>query len=123
MNVLKIAVFLICIVFNIGALAEKLPGKHYLKQNDAGEYYVENNEGITMIEAAIIQLGYSSKWILACISHESIDTDPVRWVFIDIRNGGTFDSLNAENWKYFRDEAYPDLKNLELARYRDDTCP
>jgi hypothetical protein len=84
---------------------------------------VINKDNVTMIEPAIIKLGFDGSWILACIKNESIDTDVIRWVFIDIRNGGTFDSLNSENWHFYREEAYPDLKEIELVRYRDEECP
>ncbi len=82
-----------------------------------------NKEAVTMIEPAIVKLGFSGRWILACINNESIDSDLIRWVFIDIKNGGTFDTLNAENWSYYRDEAYPGLKTIELKDYRDEDCP
>jgi hypothetical protein len=100
-----------------------LPDNHELKQNEQGEYYVVNKKNITMIEASILKLGYSSKWILACIKHVSVDTDLKRWVFIDIRTGGTFDTLHQENWAYFRDEAYPTLKEIKLTDYGDESCP
>ena len=123
MNGLKIITLLTGLIFCFGVFAVDLPGNHDLKQNESGDYYVVNKENITMIEPAIVQLGFSGKWILACIANEAIDSDNIRWVFVDIRNGGTFDSLNKDNWKYFRDEAYPELKNIELVRYRDDKCP
>ena len=103
--------------------AVDLPGYHKLKQNESGDYYVVNKENITMVEPAIIKLGANADWILACIKNESIDTDLIRWVFIDIRNGGTFDTLNAENWAFYRDEAYPDLKQIALEDYQDEDCP
>ena len=76
-----------------------------------------------MIEASIIKFGYSAKRILACIKHESVDTELKRWVFIDVKSGGTVDSLNKENWLYFRDEAYPDLKEIALKNLTDESCP
>ena len=82
-----------------------------------------NRENITMIEASILKMGFSAKWILACIKHKSIDSDLKRWVFVDVKNGGTFDSLHEENWLYFRDEAYPDLKQIKLTDYSDEACP
>ncbi len=103
--------------------ATDLPRQHSLKQNEAGDYYVTNKEDITMIEPAIIKLGFNRNWILACVKNESIDTELIRWVFIDLRNGGTYDSLNAENWAFYRDEAYPDLQRIELTDYRDEDCP
>ena len=76
-----------------------------------------------MIEPAIIKLGFNDRYILACIKNESIDTELIRWVFIDIKNGGTFDTLNTENWSFYRDEAYPELKTIELTNYREEDCP
>jgi hypothetical protein len=108
---------------SIQVFAQSLPGRHELKQNDQGEYYVVNKDDITMIEASIIKMGYSAKWILACIKHVSVDTDLKRWVFVDVKTGGTFDTLNQENWTYFRDEAYPDLKEVSLKNYSDESCP
>ncbi|HIF51763.1 MAG TPA: hypothetical protein EYQ42_09615 [Thiotrichaceae bacterium] len=119
----KIIVAALLVFFAIPAFAQDLPGRHELKQNDKGEYYVVNKKDITMIEASILKLGYSSRWILACIKHVSVDTDLKRWVFIDIRTGGTFDTLHQENWEYFRDEAYPTLKEIKLTDYSDESCP
>jgi len=107
--------------FHVSAL--DLPGRHVLKQNDEGEYYVVNKKGITMIEASILKLGFNGKRILACIKHVSVDTELKRWVFVDVKTGGTVDSLNKENWIYFRDEAYPDLKEIKLKNYSDESCP
>lgn len=103
--------------------AQDLPGRHVLKQNESGEYFVVNRENITMIEPSILKLGFNAKWILACIKHKSIDSDLKRWVFIDVKNGGAFDSLHQENWLYFRDEAYPGLKHIKLTDYSDEACP
>ena len=103
--------------------AQELPGHHKLKQNEAGEYYVVNKDNITMIEASILKLGFNAKWILACIKQESIDSDLKRWVFVDVINGGTFDTLNKENWAYYRDEAYPDLQEIRLKNYSEESCP
>jgi hypothetical protein len=103
--------------------AEDLPGGHSLVQNDQGEYYVVNRKNITMIEASILKFGFSSRWILACIKHVSVDTDLKRWVFLDVRTGGTFDTLHQENWAYFRDEAYPALKEIKLTDFSDEDCP
>ena len=100
-----------------------LPGNHKLFQNEEGEYYVQNDEDVTMIEPAIIKLGFNARWILACIKNEAIDSDLIRWVFIDMRNGGTFDSLNADQWLFYRDEAYPELQEISLTNYRDESCP
>ncbi|MCG8379724.1 MAG: hypothetical protein MI865_09655 [Proteobacteria bacterium] len=107
----------------ISTVARELPGRHLLKQNDAGEYYVINRDGITMIEPSILKMGYSAKWILACIKHKSIDSDLKRWVFLDIKNGGTFDSLNEQNWSFYRDEAYPELKEIKLKKISEEQCP
>ncbi len=103
--------------------AQGLPGRHELKQNDLGEYYVVNKDGITMIEASILKMGFSGKRILACIKHVSVDTELKRWVFVDVKTGGTVDSLNKENWLYFRDEAYPDLKEIKLKNFSEESCP
>lgn len=110
-------------VFSLTVSAQDLPGRHELKQNEQGEYYVVNKDNITMIEPSILKMGFSAKWILACIKQVSIDTDLKRWVFVDVKTGGTFDSLHQENWIYFRDEAYPDLKDITLKSYSDESCP
>jgi hypothetical protein len=110
-------------LMTIQANAENLPGRHELKQNEQGEYYVVNKDGITMIEASILKMGYNAKRILACIKHVSVDTELKRWVFVDVKTGGTVDTLNKENWLYFRDEAYPDLKEITLKNYGDESCP
>ena len=103
--------------------AEELPGGHKLTKNDSNEYYVVNDENITMIEASIIKLGIKNNWILACIKHKSIDSDLKRWVFVDLKNGGTYDSINKENWRYFSNEAFPILKEIELKSLNDEDCP
>ncbi len=110
-------------ILALPVFAVNLPGHHVLKQNDQGEYYVVNKDDITMIEASILKMGFNARWILACIKNKSIDSDLKRWVFIDIKSGGTFDSLHQENWAYFRDEAYPDLKDISLTDYSDESCP
>jgi len=119
----RIIVTTVLLLLAVQVSAENLPGRHVLKQNDQGEYYVVNKDNITMIEASILKMGYSAKWILACIKNVSVDTELKRWVFIDIKTGGTFDSLRQENWEYFRDEAYPDLKEISLKDYGDESCP
>lgn len=119
----KVLIILCSLLFSHLLPAQDLPGRHVLKQNEAGEYFVINRDGITMIEASILKLGFSAKWILACIKHKSIDSDLKRWVFVDVKNGGTFDSLHQENWAFYRDEAYPDLKNIKLTDYTDESCP
>lgn len=119
----KLIVTALLLFLTATASAESLPGRHELKQNEQGEYYVVNKDNVTMIEASILKFGYSAKWILACIKHVSVDTDLKRWVFVDIKTGGTFDSLHQENWAYFRDEAYPDLKDITLKNYGDESCP
>lgn len=119
----KLIVFVTLILISFQLSAQNLPGRHELKQNGQGEYYVVNKDGITMIEASIIKMGYSGKWILACIKHVSVDTDLKRWVFVDVKTGGTFDSLNQDNWTYFRDEAYPSLKEITLKKFTDEACP
>lgn len=102
---------------------QELPGRHQLKQNEAGEYYVINAEKITMIEPSILKLGFNGRWILACIKNKAIDSDLKRWVFIDTKNGGTFDTIHQENWLYYRDEAYPELKEIKLTNYSEESCP
>ena len=120
---IKIFIIAVSMCISVFSFAQDLPGRHTLKQNESGEYYVINSKNITMIEPSILKLGFSAKWILACIKHKSIDSDLKRWVFVDVKNGGTFDSLHQENWAYFRDEAYPDLKQIELENYSDEDCP
>ena len=41
--------------------AQNLPDRHQLIKNDLGEYYVINHENMTMIEASILKLGFSSR--------------------------------------------------------------
>ncbi len=103
--------------------AKELPGRHTLKQNEQGEYYIVNHDQITMIEPAIIKFGLNQKWILACIKNKSIDSDLKRWVFLNIQNGGTIDTIDQEKWTYFRDVAYPELKHIKLNNYQDEDCP
>ncbi|MCZ6804640.1 MAG: hypothetical protein O7D86_12110 [Proteobacteria bacterium] len=103
--------------------AQDLPGRHKLKQNETGEYFVVNHKNIMMIEPSILKLGYNAKWILACIKNKSIDSDLKRWVFVDVKNGGTYDALHQENWVYFRDEAFPELKEIKLTDYSNESCP
>jgi len=119
----KIIVIIFTMFISNILFAKDLPGRHVLKQNDSGEYFVINHDKITMIEASILKMGFNAKWILACIKHKSIDSDLKRWVFVDVKNGGTFDSLHQENWNYFRDEAYPDLKKIILTDYSNESCP
>lgn len=119
----KFIVTALLIFFVTQVSAQNLPDRHVLKQNVQGEYYVVNKKDITMIEASILKFGFNSKWILACIKHVSVDTDLKRWVFIDIKTGGTFDTLHQENWAYFRDEAYPGLKEIKLTDFSDEDCP
>ena len=119
----KYLIFVFLAFFAGLSAAQDLPGQHILKQNESGEYFVINRDGITMIEASILKLGFNAKWILACIKHKSIDSDLKRWVFVDVKNGGAFDSLNQKNWEFFREEAYPDLKHIKLNNYSDETCP
>jgi len=121
MNRIFVSLFLVLLASQVNA--QDLPGRHTLKQNDKGEYYVVNKDDITMIEASILKMGFSAKWILACIKHVSVDTDLKRWVFVDVKTGGTFDSLHQDNWAYFRDEAYPSLKEITLKDYSEESCP
>jgi hypothetical protein len=119
----KFIVMALLLFLVVQASAQGLPGRHELKKNKQGEYYVVNKKDITMIEASILKFGFSAKWILACIKHVSVDTDLKRWVFINLKNGGTVDTLHQENWAYFRDEAYPDLKEIKLTNYGEESCP
>lgn len=121
MKYLRLTLFLLLLTPALHAM--DLPGNHVLTQNEQGEYYVINNEKVVMVEPAIIKLGFNSRWILACIKNEAIDSELIRWVFIDMRNGGTYDSLNADQWLFYRDEAYTDLQKISLTDYRDEDCP
>ena len=119
----KLMLFLCLLVFSIILKAEELPGGHMLKKNSNEEYFVINKKKVVMIEPAIIKLGFNRNWILACIKNKSIDSDLKRWVFINIKNGGTFDSINQENWQYFNNEAYPELQTIKVKAYSDEACP
>lgn len=120
----KFTLLVVSFLFSIQVSAQSLPGRHILKQNEKGEYYVVNKDNITMIEASILKMGHNARWILACIKHVSVDTDLKRWVFVDVRSsGGTFDTINQKNWVYFRDEAYPSLKEVKLKDYSEESCP
>ena len=77
--------------------AQDLPGRHQLTKNDLGEYYVINHENLTMIEPSILKIGFSGRWILACIKNKSIDSDLKRWVFVDIKSRGAYDSIDKKN--------------------------
>lgn len=101
---------------------QKLPDGHKLLQNEQGEYYIENKEGIVMVDPAIIALGHERQWIVACVKNDSIDTDPKRYYFINLKIGGTTDSINQENWDYFK-TAYDGLGEVELKPLADEPCP
>ena len=103
--------------------AQDLPGRHQLTKNDLGEYYVINHENLTMIEPSILKIGFSGRWILACIKNKSIDSDLKRWVFVDIKSGGAYDSIDKKKWIYFSDEAFPELKDIKLENLSDEKCP
>ena len=105
------------------AYTQDLPGRHELIKNDLGEYYIVNSENITMIEPSILKLGSNIRWILACIKNKSIDSDLKRWVFVDIISGGTYDSINKQNWEYFSNEAFPELKRITLENLSEEKCP
>lgn len=111
-----------CLVFPGLLQAMDLPGRLSLKQNDKGEYYVVNAQNITMIEPSIIAIGFSKKWVLACISNLAIDSDDKRMVFIDLRNQGATDTINRENWERFR-VLFPELDNINLEKLQDTDCP
>ncbi len=102
--------------------AVDLPGPHSLKKNNNGEYYVENSNDIIMIEASIISLGYNDDWIVACIANLSIDSDAKRMVFINMKYMDTTDTLNKENWEYFK-SVYDGLGTITLEKLQDSTCP
>jgi len=110
-------------LFSTHACPQDLPGRHELIKNDSGEYYVINSENITMIEPSIIKLGTGIRWILACIKNKSIDSDLKRWVFVDTLSGGTYDSIHKENWEYFSNEAFPELKKIKLKSLSEEKCP
>ena len=123
-SMLKLLMLSLFILIATSVAAQDLPKRYVLKQNDAGKYYVVNHENVIMIEPAILKMGFSSRWILACIKHEAIDSDLIRWVFVDLKNRGTTDTLHQENWQYFRDEAYPELKDITLTTYQEnENCP
>ena len=105
------------------AYTQDLPGRHQLIKNDLGEYYIVNSENITMIEPSILKLGSNIRWILACIKNKSIDSDLKRWVFVDIVSGGTYDSIHKQNWEYFSNEAFPELKRIKLKTLNEEKCP
>lgn len=104
------------------AIETELPGNHTLKQNEQGEYFVENKDGFVMIESSILQIGSSKSWIVACVKNESIDTDLKRMVFINVKLGGTTDSINQENWIYFK-EKLKGLGDVELQPLVEEKCP
>jgi len=105
------------------AYSQDLPGRHQLIKNDLGEYHIVNSENITMIEPLILKLGSDIRWILACIKNKSIDSDLKRWVFIDTVSGGTYDSIHEQNWEYFSNEAFPELKGIKLRNLSEEECP
>ena len=116
-------ILLFAVLLPVQVLSMDLPRGHVLKQNDRGEYYVENSGKITMIEPSIISIGYNKKWILACIRNTAIDSDEKRMVFINLQNGGgTTDTINRDNWKRF-EGIYPDLTEITLKPLQDETCP
>lgn len=99
-----------------------LPRGHNLKQNEQGEYYVINDDKVVMIEPSIISIGYNKKWILACISNISIDSENKRMVFINLETGGMSDTINRENWENFK-EVYQGLSDVAMQPLRDESCP
>lgn len=113
---------LFAVLLPVQVLSMDLPKGHVLKQNEMGEYYVINANKITMIEPSVISIGYSKKWILACIRNISIDSDEKRMVFINLRNGGTTDTINLDNWDNFRN-IYPELTEITLKPLQDESCP
>ncbi len=103
--------------------AEKsLPGNHTLLQNDQGHYFIENKDGIIMVDPAILSIGHSKKWIVACSKNESIDTDLKRYFFINLKLGGTTDTINQESWDYFK-SVYSGLGGIELINLTEEECP
>ena len=110
-------------VFSLfGHADDKLPAGHKLIQNEQGEYLVENKDGVVMIDPAILAIGHKGQWIVACVKNDSIDTDPKRYYFINLKIGGTTDTINQENWAYFQ-TAYDGLADVTLAPLMDETCP
>lgn len=121
---MKITTFLIVffLIFPAPLRAVELPMGHSLKQNDKGEHYVVNGEGIVMIEPSIISIGFNEKWILACISNVSFDTDLKRMIFVNIKNSGATDTINQKNWKEFK-SIYKELGTITLEKLQDASCP
>ena len=110
-------------LISMHAYSQDLPGRHQLIKNDLGEYHIVNSENITMIEPSILKLGTDIRWILACIKNKSIDSDLKRWVFVDIKSRGAYDSIDKKKWIYFSDEAFPELKDIKLENLSDEECP
>ena len=99
-----------------------LPKRHTLLQNEKGEYLLKNRDGIIMVDPSILAIGHTDKWILACSKNESIDTDLKRYFFINLKTGGTTDSINQENWEYYL-SVYPELADIPLQALVDEPCP
>ncbi len=117
-NLLLVLIF----IFPVQVLSKDLPHGHQLLQNEKGDYYVINSQKITMIEPAIITMGYDRKWILACIKNRSIDSDEKRMVCVNLKNGGTVDTIRRENWENFKG-IYPELTGIKLEPLLDEPCP
>lgn len=75
-----------------------------------------------MIDPEIISIGHNAHWIVACVKNQSIDTEPKRYYFIDLKNGGTTDTINQENWEYFKG-VYAGLSDVKTVSLADETCP
>ena len=101
---------------------QALPNQHTLKQNEAGEYFVVNQDDIIMIEPSIIKIGHSQRWIVACIENQSIDTESKRMMFIDLKTTGATDTINQENWAYFSQQL-EGLAEVELSALQAGDCP
>lgn len=105
-----------------GLTKQPLPQGHSLLQNELGEYYVENKKGVVMIDPAILAIGHQGHWIVACVKNDSIDTEPKRYYFINLKIGGTTDTINQENWEYFQ-TVYEDLGDVEIKPIVEEPCP
>ena len=111
-------------IFTSPVLAEDLvaPRGYSLLRDENGFYSMQNKDGETVIPAQIIKIGWNKKWIAACVENESIDTDLKRYFYINRRLGGASDTINQENWNYFK-EVYPGLLDIEYQQLSEQECP
>lgn len=121
---LRLIFLVLCLLhLPINTMAEiKMPRGYSLLQTDAGEYYVTNKDDEIVIPAKIIKIGWNRKWLAACVENVSIDTDLKRYFYINRKIGGASDTINQENWNYFKG-IYPELGNIEYQSLSEDTCP